>query len=231
MFQREVATDPAIVDEWEAGVGWIAHPDESGLRASYAFAFDDGVWLVDPLDAAGIGDRIDALGAVVGVTVCSSWHARDADVFAASYDVPISIHESMRRIEGITESPIRRYGSTLDDAGVRVFDRHPFPLADEAILFHDRTGTLYVPDTLGTTPDHTVGGERIGFEPFTRLSPPTELLDLQPSRICCGHGEGISSGATAALEDAITNGRRRFPRAVVANGPGRMRIAIAAVRR
>ena len=230
MFQRETATDPKIVDEWDEGFGWFAHPNEPGQRASYAFSFDDGVWLVDPLDAAGIGERIDALGTVVGVTVCSSWHARDADVFAAEYDVPISIHESMRRIEAITESPIREYGSTLDGAGVRVFDRHPFRLADETILYHDRTGTLYVPDTLGTTTGHTVGDEPVGFEPFTRLSPPTELLDLEPSRICCGHGEPVTEDATAALEDAITTGRRRFFRALVENGPGRVRTAIAAIR-
>ena len=230
VFNRGEAGEAAIIGEWEDGFGWFAHPTEEGKRASYAFAFDDGVWIVDPIYADGVEDRIADLGTVVGIAVCSSWHARDADLFAERYDVPIFIPEAMSRIANQVEAPIRRYENDLDDAGVEVFHRHPFPRADEAILFHERTGTLYIPDSFGTTPGHTVGDERIGLDAFMRLSPPTDLLCVEPDRICCGHGGAIFEDASSALEDAIKGGRRRFPRAIVRQLPARIRIIVAALR-
>ena len=89
------APDPAVVDRAADGVGWIAHPEETMERASHALATPAGVWLVDPLDAAGVGELVESLGEVAGVVVLSNHHARDADVFAERHDVLVTLPDPM----------------------------------------------------------------------------------------------------------------------------------------
>ena len=89
MYRRDDAADYRIVDRWADGVGWQAHPGESGLRTSHALrAPDGGVWLVDPLDAPDVEDAYADLGEVAGVAVLADYHARDAATFAKRHDAP-----------------------------------------------------------------------------------------------------------------------------------------------
>ncbi len=74
-FERSPATTYEIVDRWNDGLSWIAHPDEDGERVSHALRADDSVWILDPLDAPGIDDEITELSEVVGVAVLSNYHA------------------------------------------------------------------------------------------------------------------------------------------------------------
>ena len=55
MYDREDSNGYRVVDEWADGVGWQAHPEEGGLRTSHAIHTAEGVWLLDPLDAPGVG--------------------------------------------------------------------------------------------------------------------------------------------------------------------------------
>ncbi|MFB6081509.1 MAG: hypothetical protein ABEJ67_01680, partial [Halanaeroarchaeum sp.] len=73
------AADPRVVDEWDAGVGWQAHPEETMQRTSHALAVDGDVWVIDPVDAEGVDDLVSDLGDVVGVVVLLDRHQRDAD--------------------------------------------------------------------------------------------------------------------------------------------------------
>ncbi|RKD89210.1 hypothetical protein [Halopiger aswanensis] len=220
-----------LIDSWDSGFGWFAHPDESAMRASHAFAFDNGVWIVDPLDSPGIHDRIAELGEVVGVAICSSWHTRDANHFAERYDVPIYIPAGMPNVGAQVTGTVERYADDLPDADVRIFHRQLVPGFGEAILYHDSGRTLYIPDTLGTAPYYLVGEERLGAPLLARLNPPRSLLSLNPARICVGHGRGIFEDPTPALQDAIVNGRRRMPRALFENFGTGIRIAYATLRR
>ncbi|MFC4440474.1 MULTISPECIES: hypothetical protein [Natrialbaceae] len=219
-----------LIDTWDGGFGWFAHPDEEGMRASHAFAFDNGVWIVDPLDSPGIHDRIADLGEVVGVAICSSWHTRDAVQFADRYDVPLFVPAGMPRVGERVTGTVVRYADDLPDAGVRVFHRRPIPGFVEAIFYHDASGTLYVPDTLGTAPYYLVGEERIGAPLLARLFPPRPLLTLDPARICVGHGVGVFEDPTPALRDGVRNSRRRLPRALATNFGTGVRIAYATLR-
>jgi hypothetical protein len=90
-----VERDPAVVDRFEGGVGWIPHPEETMERASHALATTDRVWFVDPIDAAGVDDLVAGCGEVGGVVVLSNHHARDADVFAERHDVPVTLPDPM----------------------------------------------------------------------------------------------------------------------------------------
>lgn len=230
MYRRDASRGFELIDAWKQGVSWFAHPDERGLRASHAFRFENGVWIVDPLEAPGIDEHVTALGDVVGVVVCSSWHARDADVFAARYDVPVFVGEKITRVEDRLDGPITRYPGDLPGAGVTAFHRRPFPGAEETLLYHEPTSTVYVPDSLGTAPWHLIGNERVGGQTILRLFPPTEILGIRPERLCCGHGPGLATDAAPELEPAIVGGRRSFPRAVVRNGIATLRAGVSALR-
>ena len=229
VYNRQQSTGFALIDEWDRGFGWFAHSEEEGMRASHAFMFDDGVWIVDPLDSPGIDEHITRLGEVVGVTVCSSMHARDADIFAKRYDIPVYIPEGMGRVSDRLNAEIIRY-QDFPARGVMVVHRNPFPGFDEGNLYHEPTRTLYIGDSLGTTPWHTIEQETIGAQAILRLFPPKGLLGVTPERIFFGHGMGIDTDAGSVLKDTVTAGRKRAPRAFVSNLPPAIRAAIASLK-
>ena len=230
MYRRERGTDPRIVDEFEAGFGWIAHPDEGGQRASHVIVGEDGVWVFDPVDAVGIDQRIEELGPVAGVAVCSSWHARDAGMLASRFDVPVAVPSWISRVRSRIVAPVLDYENTFPDAAFTLYPRRRIPRFEEAILYHEATATLYVPDSLGTTPHHALPDESIAPPLTYRLAPPTYLGQLAPDRILVGHGIGIHENATPALSSALESSRRRFPRALRYQLPRTVRNGIAAIR-
>jgi len=231
MYDRSAATDLKVIDRWDDGVGWLAHPEEGGARASHAVhAVDgDGVWVLDPLDAPGVDDLVADLGEVRGVVVCSGYHARDADEVARRHDVPVHVHRSLGRVVDRVDAPVERF-----DEGVGEFEALPLrPLSAwrETALYRESDGTLYVPDYLSSHPKFTAGTERVGMPTFSRLTPAYGTFSgLAPDRILFGHGEGLFEDAEAALGDTMANARARFLRALVTNFPGELRAMLSAVR-
>jgi len=227
VFERGPAEEAQITTEFEGGFSWIAHPEEDGKRASHAIRTDDGVWLIDPLDAPGIDERIAELGEVVGVAVLMCWHARDAEAFAKRYDVAVHVPEWMDRIEELVDAPVERYA--LAPPGFRGIPCRPFPLWQELCLYHEPGGTLIVPDSLGTTDAFLIGEERLAPELFRRLQPPEQLSGLEPERILVGHGKPITENAPEALAEALAGARLSFPAAARENGPEAVRSFLAAM--
>ena len=224
------APDPAVVDRAADGVGWIAHPEETMERASHALATPAGVWLVDPLDAAGVKALVESLGEVAGVVVLSNHHARDADAFARRHDVPVTLPKPMTGVAEDLDAPVER---------VAVGD----PLGGYELLAVARTGsvwqeyalydgaTLVVPESVGGADYQRVGDERLGVMLLRRLTPPRDGLGgLAPERVRCGHGPGVDEAAAAALEGALADARRRFPRALAAHGRRQVGTVLAALR-
>lgn len=230
-YDRSEPTGYRLVDEWDGGFGWLAHPDETVRRASHAVVGEDGgVWLLDPLDAPGIEAEIDALGDVAGVAVCSSYHARDATAFATRYDVPVSVPEWMDRVGSRIDAPLERYAGELGASGLRVREARPLPGMCEAIAYRRSDGTLYAPDLLGTAPLYTVGDERLGVYLFCRPVPPTDAFaGTDPERVLVGHGTGVFDDAAGALETALATARRGFPRALLENGGSQLRALVGAL--
>jgi hypothetical protein len=226
----EYATEYEEIDRWEGGVGWIAHPDETMRRASHALKTDDGVWLVDPLDAEGIDELIAEYGEVAGVVLLSNYHTRDAEVFAERYSVNVYIPEGMEGIEEDIDAPVEQLavGDTLGGYELLEIARRG-SLWQEYALYDGET--LVVSESVGTAPYFCVGGERLGVPPLVRLTPPRETLgDIQPDRVLTGHGAGIDENAAEALEDALSNSRRRLPRALLSHGTKQIRTLTAAIR-
>lgn len=233
MYNRDDSTDHRIIDQWEGGVGWLAHPDEEGNRVSHAIVGDNGdVWVIDPIDAPGVDDLLAELGSgeVAGVTVLSNYHARDAGVIADRHDVPVYLPQWMERVEERVDAPVERYTGTLGESGFQVSECKPFPGMHEAIAYRESDRTLYIADVMGTAPFYTVGDERIGMYLLCRMFPPRAIDGFVPERIIVGHGTGVFEDAAAALTDATTNARERFPKALMMSGGTQVYAAIEAIR-
>jgi hypothetical protein len=245
---------PVVVDVFDAGFGWQARPEESLQRTSHALETDDGLWLLDPVDAPGLDAELAARStgpddedAVAGVAVCAGWHARDAAAVAARHDVPVTVPSWMDRPlahldapanadasgdADAVEAPVQRVDDHLPGTDVALHRVSPMGAWTEAVCWRERDHTLYVPESLGTADAFVVGDERLGVIFYARLFPPRDALSgFDPDRVLVGHGTGVFDDATTVLADALDGSRTRFPRALRENGPRALRNIVAAARR
>ncbi|WP_266077428.1 hypothetical protein [Haladaptatus caseinilyticus] len=197
------------IDRWDGGVGWMAHPDETMQRASHALVHDGDLWIIDPVDASELDDLLADFGDVAGVVVLLDRHMRDAEEIARRHEVPLYLPTWVRRsVSGI---PVRRFERTLADTDFRVLKLFDNPAWQEAGLYDETTGTLVVPESVGTAEYFRTGRERLGVHPMVRLLPPNELRGLTPERILVGHGAGVFDDAAVTLADTLDGSRRRYP--------------------
>lgn len=206
------ASRPSVVDEFDGGVGWIAHPDERMRRTSHALQSDGEVWVVDPVDAPGLDDLLAERGEVSGVVVLLDRHTRDADAIARRHDVSVYLPTPLGGTAGDVDAPVELFEEELADTGYRAH-----PVVDrlgwrEVALHEPDAGVLVVPEAIGTAEFFTVGPERVGVHPALRLRPPQSLGRFDPERLLVGHGAGIHDDAPAALRTALDGARRRTPR-------------------
>lgn len=229
LYDRGDSAGVQVVCEWATGVSWLAHPDEGAQRASHAIGTDEGVWLIDPIDAPDLDGLIEPLGSVAGVAVLSSFHGRDAGPVARRHDVAVHVPEWMDRIEERVDAPIERYTLAPGDAGFHALPCRPFPAWQEVFLYHEDGATLVVPESIGTADPYLVGDERLGLVTVRRLQPPRQLVGLDPERVLVGHGRGVTADAGDALDSVLQNARSTFPRAVVENGATSLRAMLGAL--
>ena len=199
------------IDRFESGVGWLAYPGERMERASHALTTDEGVWLVDPVDAEGLDDLLAEEGEVVGVVILLDRHTRDAAAIATRHDVSVYIPSWMAGVADDIDAPVERFSGELGGTGYRL-RMVATPLWQEALLYHEEDGTLVVAEALGTSAYMRTDSERVGVHPMLRLMPPRQSFrDLSPDRILVGHGAGVHEHASAALSSALSGSRRRTP--------------------
>lgn len=199
------------IDRFDGGVGWIAYPDETMQRASHALETDDGLWLVDPVDADGLDDLLAEFGEVAGVVVCLDRHKRDAATIARRHDVSVHIPTWMTGVASEIDAPVERFVGELGNSGYELFEirNSSIPPWQEAGLYNSESGTLVVPEAVGTANYFLTNTERLGVHPMLRLLPPRAVLGrFSPEQILVGHGEGIRSDATGALDDALATSKR-----------------------
>lgn len=211
---EEVVVDPdadlEVIDRWDGGFSWFANPDERLQRTSHALVDGDGVWLVDPVDAAGLDGLLEPYGEVSGVLVLLDRHRRDAAAVATRHGTAVTAPAWVADALGSLETPIEpvvgSVGGTAFEV-VRVIDRrlwHEGALTDGS--------TLVVAEAIGTAPHYVVGSERLGVHPLLRLRPPRgPFRELAPDRVLVGHGRGVGDDAAKALESAFDGARRRAP--------------------
>ncbi len=202
------ASDYAEIDRFDDGVGWLAHPDEGMQRASHALGTEEGVFLVDPLDAPGVDDLVSEFGDVAGVVLLLDRHGRDAGEFARRHDVPVYLPQD---IDVEVDAPTERLSGRLPGTAYELRRVTDFPGWHEAALWDGET--LVVPEAVGTVDYFRAGEEELGVHPMLRALPPKSLGNLDPERVLVGHGAGVMEHANAALREALRTSRRRAPQA------------------
>jgi len=197
-----------------AGVGlsWIASEPPLLERASHALAGGGRVWLVDPVDAPGVEERVRALGEPAGVVQLLDRHARDCASLAERLGVPYT----RLPFDGVPGSPF---------AAVPILDA---PGWREIALWWPEPNVVVCAEALGTAAYFTAPGERIGVHPLFRLRPPRGLRQLAetlaPEHVLVGHGEALHGPEAArALAEAVCGARRRGPSWLAHQLSGRQR--------
>lgn len=206
------ATEIEVVARFDGGCSWMAHPDETMQRTSHALAVDEEVWVIDPVDGDGVDELLAEMGTVAGVVVGLDRHTRDAATIARRHDVAVWLPDWFEGVAEDVDAPIERFGAELADTGIRtqVVTRSRF--WQEIALYDPETGTLVVPESLGTAPYFLTGPERLGVHPMRRLVPPrNRLYGFDPDRVLVGHGAGVEDDAGIALRAALEESRRRTP--------------------
>ena len=206
----------AEIDRFEGGAGWLAYPDETMQRASHALATDEGVWLIDPVDAPALDDLIAEVGddagteAVAGVAVCLDRHKRDAAAIARRHDAEVCVPRWMNGVAEELDAPVARFSGELGDSGFESFviRDSSLPPWQEAGLYNPDTGTLVVPESVGAASYFLAGDETLGVHPMLRLTPPKTLSRYDPERVLVGHGAGVLSDGAAALDAALASSKR-----------------------
>ena len=183
------------VDEQEDGFGWAI--DEPLERTSHALRVGGRVWLIDPVDAPELENRIRALGEPAGVLQLLDRHTRDGAAWSARLGVPL-----VRAFESVARAPFQS-----------------LPVRDnrfwrEVALWEPESRTLLCADVLGTLEFFRAGDERIGMHPLLRIAPPRSLLSVAPERVLVGHGGGLHQDAAAAVHETVRTARRRIPAAL-----------------
>jgi glyoxylase-like metal-dependent hydrolase (beta-lactamase superfamily II) len=179
-------------DEFDAGFGWVV--DEFTERCSHALVVNGNVWLIDPVDAEGLEDRVRAAGKPVGVLQLLDRHNRDCAELARRLEVE---HHVVPRdaIPPFEFVPIK---------DSRIWK--------EVALWWPDARLLVSAEALGTARYYRAGKDRLAVHPVLRAFPPRRQLDrLRPARILCGHGTGIQEDAETALREALSTSRRRIP--------------------
>jgi hypothetical protein len=202
--------DLRVIDRWDDGVGWIAYPDEGMQRASHVIESDGEAWVLDPVDVDGINDLIADVGPVAGVVTCLDRHKRDAAQVARRHDVAVHVPSWFDGVAKELDAPVERFDHEVGEmTAIRV--RNVSAWQEVAL---EAGGTLYVPEAVGTVSFFCAPNERLGVHPLLRPFPPRDALGgLAPERVRVGHGAGVSTDATNALQDALRNARRRLPAA------------------
>ena len=197
--------EPEFIDEWEKGFGWIGKPEENMKRTSHAFV-DEGLYLVDPVDAENLDEKIDEFGEVEGIVLLFERHERDCEKLAERYDCPIYVPEWFERE---LDAEVKKISDKVPGTDWEIHTVIESRMANEATLYNRDTRTLIVADALGTVKHLRGRGEKLGMNPLYRLNPPQKLLDFEPERIFCGHGKGITENATETMKETISKGRRK----------------------
>ncbi|MCL4286769.1 MAG: hypothetical protein KJ006_03880 [Thermoleophilia bacterium] len=193
-------------EEHDLGLSWLADRGELMQRASHCVRLGDGggkVWVIDPVDAPGVDERIATVAGgegVAGVLQLLDRHERDCGAFAERLGAPLH-RLPFTGIEGSGLEP------------VKVLDRRFWR---EVAIHSPADRALIVPEAVGTARYFRAGDEAVGVHPMLRALPPRRLAELEPIHLLTGHGTGIHGPATAAaLADALAASRRRIPLAIV----------------
>lgn len=222
--------DLNILKEWDHGFTWMAHPDADLRRSSQAIEVDKNVWLVDPLDAVGLDDKLADLGGVVGVVVLGSHHERHADRLARRHGVAVHVPEWFRASGRNFEAPVKDISNGLNDTGFELLFLRDNAFRQEGALYHPARKTLIVSDTLMTALFSSKPGRPELFPP-ARIRPSYDALrGLEVDRLLLSHGEPVFEDVEVKIERALDQEYRSTLAAFGDLAPVMARFAVVVLR-
>ncbi len=184
-------------DDTPVTLGWIDPRPAWMRRASHAVLSGGGVWILDPVDAEGIDERIRALGEPVGVVRLLDRHGRDCEQVARRLGVELYTEP----FEGVRGAPFE------------VVPVARIPRWHEVALWFPGEAVLACGDALCNAPGYSVPGEQVSVHPLMRLLPPRALERYPVRHLLLGHGPGVhGDDARDAVRDALEQARRGLPR-------------------
>ncbi len=186
---------PRIVDELPHAFGWIDPEPPWMLRTGHALAVGGRVWLLDPLEAPELEERVRALGEPAGVVQLLDRHARAGAAWAARLGVPLHV---------VPEG--------LPGTGLEVVPVPTVPGWREVALWEPASRTLVTADALATAPGYADAHGVLSVHPLLRLRPPHALGELPVEHVLTGHGPGLSGeAARAGVAQALRTARSGLP--------------------
>jgi len=184
-----------IVDELPFAFGWLEPEPAFMLRTSHALAVGGRVWLLDPLDAPELEERVRALGEPAGVVQLLDRHPRGCRAWADRLGVPLHV-----------------VPAELPGSGLRVLPVVSVPGWREVALHEPVTRTLVTADALASAPGYADGRGPLSVHPFLRPFPPRALGELDVEHVLCGHGAGVHGpAAREAVASALRTARSGLP--------------------
>lgn len=203
----------AVVDRFDSGVGWIAYPEETMQRTAHAVESDGRLWILDPVDAAGLDELLESYADPAGVVVLLDRHKRDAAAVAERHEVPVSLPEPLSGVADDLDAETEVYSRTLPKTEFRTITVVDNRFWHEVALYDRDRGTLIVAEAVGTVEFFTTDVERLGVHPALRLFPPRKPLGgLSPDSVLVGHGPGVFDDAANALRVALARSRKSAPK-------------------
>ena len=188
-----------IVDEWPGGFGWRL--DERLQRTSHALLVDGRVWLIDPVDADGVEERVRALGEPAGVLQLLDRHERDCAAWAERLGVAAPARVGGRRGNAVrARCPCATTGSWR-----------------EVALWEPSARTLVCADALGTLAVLPRAGRA---DRLASADPPVPAAVVRARAAGADPRRPRRGPARArgrpSLQEALRTARRRIPAALLA---------------
>lgn len=212
------ADEVTVIERWDTGLSWMAHPEAQLQRTSHALVVDDDVWLVDPLDGGNLDDELADLGTIAGVVVLGSEHHRHADRLAARHEVAIHLPEWFKAGAKEYDAEVIEFSNELGDTGFEAIELKE-GFWQEAGLYHPERRTLAVSDTFMTAVFAGKEG-RVELHLLARFDPPYEAFEnLAVDRLLMGHGEPVFEDVEERMERALAMEYRSTPAAVLLGIP------------
>jgi hypothetical protein len=184
-----------IVDELPHAFGWLDPEPPWMLRTGHALAVGGRVWLLDPIEAPELEERVRALGEPAGVVQLLDRHERAGAAWAARLGVALHV-----------------VPTALPGGDLEVVPLATMPGWREVAVWEPVSRTLVTADALATAPGYADAHGSLSVHPLLRLRPPRALGELPVEHVLTGHGPGLSGeAARAGVAQALRTARSGLP--------------------
>jgi len=130
------------------------------------------LWLVDPIDAAELDDRLGGFPQVAGVVVLSQYHRRHAAALARHFNVSVYLPEAIAGLRREIEAATEVIGHRLLHTELEVISVRSWLGWWEAALYDPISRTFVVAESIVAHAAGTGSGERVAVSRMSDFGRP-----------------------------------------------------------